>query len=417
MINGLRQGGLTRSVIPSEFFRTQLPQHPGNKRGAVGVPGSDPRRNHFRWRAVTVGMKTAQRFLTAGAVALSAACRGDSTEPGSGPAQIDLQCIIPSEEIFSGGVSRDGIPALTNPDAVGASQASFLTNSDRVLGIVVNGEARAYPMGVLWWHEIVNDVLGGEPVLVTYCPLTGSGIAFDPRVDGGAARNFGVSGLLWRTNLTMFDRESETLWNQMLLGGTCGVDRGRELTRLPIVETTWAHWAFMYPNTTVMSEDTGFLDRPYGIYPYGDYDQQFNDRINFLAPGTSFSNDRPPKELVLGIHVGEVAKAYPFGALAGAGVGINDEVGGLPLLVTYVASKETAIAFDRRLNGQELTFTPDSKTRTLTDEQTGSVWNTVGEATAGPLAGEHLRQLPDAYVAFWFAWSIYFSDTELFLNP
>ena len=134
---------------------------------------------------------------------------------GSEPTGIsfDLSCTVALDEIFDGGVQRDGIPALTNPEVVSAAQATFLTDTSRVLGIVRNGEARAYPFTVMWWHEMVNDTLGGEPILMTYCPLTGSGIAFDPRVDN-QARNFGVSGLLFRSNLTMFDRDTETLWNQ-----------------------------------------------------------------------------------------------------------------------------------------------------------------------------------------------------------
>jgi hypothetical protein len=357
-------------------------------------------------------MKPAHRFVTATAVALTAAC-GDNTAAGPELRPVDFLCVVPNDEIFSV-TSRDAIPALTNVGVVPASQASFVQDGDRVLGIEVNGAARAYPFNVMWWHEIANDTLGGRNVLVTYCPLTGSGIAFDPRVGGGPTRNFGVSGLLWRSNLTMFDRETETLWNQMMLGGTCGVDRGRELTRLPIVETTWGQWKFMYPNTTVMSEDTGFLDRPYGIYPYGDYDEPHNRRVDFLAQGTTYSDLRPPKELVLGFTDGLGTKAYPFGILAGAGVAVNDVVGGTPLLVTYVSGQKTAMAFDRRLNDQELTFTADVRTRTLTDDQTGSTWNTKGEALAGPLEGEHLTQLVDAYVVFWFAWSLYFPDTDVF---
>ncbi len=350
------------------------------------------------------------------AVAVTGACGGDSTASSSTQSVgANLQCVVPNDEIFSGGVARDGIPALTNPSVAPASQPNVFSDGTRVLGIVVNGKARAYPFDVLWWHEIVNDTLGGQSVLVTYCPLTGSGIAFDPRVDGGAAREFGVSGLLWRTNLTMFDRETETLWNQMALGGTCGVDRGKELTRIPIVETNWLIWQSMHPNTTVMTEATGFFDRPYGIYPYGDYAEPDNEFVSFLAPGTTYSNLRPPKELVLGFSDGTSAKAYPFGVLATAGFAVNDVVGSTPLLVTYHSSK-TAMAFDRRLNGEELTFTADARTRMLTDDRTGSTWNTRGEALEGPLQGERLSLLPDAFVAFWFAWSIYHRDTDVHLG-
>ena len=155
----------------------------------------------------------------------------DSTGTGGG---FDLTCNIPSNRFFSGGVDRDGIPALTNPEVASGAGTNFLADAERILGVVINGEARAYPFPVLWWHEMVNDTLGGANILVTYCPLTGSGIVFDPRV-GGQARNFGVSGLLYENNLVMFDRDTESLWNQMLLGSQCGVERGADLQRIPVV--------------------------------------------------------------------------------------------------------------------------------------------------------------------------------------
>ncbi len=165
-------------------------------------------------------MKASRVVLTAASSLFLTACGGGSNEPVN---PISLDCSIPTDELFVG-AARDAIPSLTNPE-VTRSPASFIQDDARVLGVVVNGESRAYPFGILWWHEIVNDTLGGENILVTYCPLTGSGIAFDPHV-GGLLRNFIVSGLLFRTNLTMVDREKESLWNQMLLGSQCGVDRG-----------------------------------------------------------------------------------------------------------------------------------------------------------------------------------------------
>ena len=328
-------------------------------------------------------------FITAAAAALVTAC-GDSSA-GSGP-EFDLSCVVPSAEVFDGGVARDGIPALTNPEITTATQGSFLGDTDRVLGLVVNGAARAYPFTVMWWHEVVNDTLGGESVLVTYCPLTGSGIAFDPRVDG-RVRNFGVSGLLYRTNLIMFDRDTESLWNQMLLSGMCGLERGKELARLPIVETTWGHWRTLHPNTTVMTENTGFADRPYGLYPYGNYDEPHNTDIGFLSTSTRMRiNDvRPPKELALGIFNGSVAVAYTFGVLSdqGTAVAVSDTVASTPVLVTYFAPQETAMAFDRRVNGAELTFTVATEApMTLMDRETGTVWDATGKAVTGPLAGE-----------------------------
>ena len=365
-------------------------------------------------------MKASGVVLTAVSSLLLTACGGDSSSfpvgggGGTGPTEsISLECSIPTSEIFAA-AARDAIPSLTNPELAG-STAVFMTDNDRVLGVVVNGEARAYPFGILWWHEIVNDTLGGANVLVTYCPLTGSGIAFDPRVEG-LLRNFIVSGLLYRTNLTMLDLENESLWNQMLLGSQCGVDRGAVLTRIPIVETDWVTWKTDHPNTTVMTPNTG-SQRPYFAYPYGSYADPNNNFVDFLPAGVTWSSKLKTKELVLGVFVGSTAVAYPLEAMAarGGAVAVNDVVAGLPVVVTYRSAGNLAVAFDRRVSGQTLTFNvTGSAPFTMVDAETGSEWNSAGEATSGPLSGQRLEQVDDAYVAFWFAWSIYYPDIGVF---
>jgi len=357
-------------------------------------------------------MKASRVALTAVSSLLLTACSGIGDPPVD---TISLDCSIPTDELFAA-ATRDAIPSLTNPEVVG-SIASFMEDDDRVLGVVVNGEARAYPFGIIWWHEIVNDTLGGENILVTYCPLTGSGIAFDPSV-GGLLRNFIVSGLLFRTNLIMLDRERESLWNQMLLGSQCGVDRGAVLTRIPIVETDWLTWKTDYPNTTVMTPNTGAAaGRIYFSYPYGDYADPDNNFVDFLPAGVTWSNQLKTKELVLGVFVGSTAVAYPLEAMAAQGdaVAANDVVASLPVVVTYRLAGNLAVAFDRRVSGQTLTFNATgSAPFTMVDAETGSEWNGAGEATSGPLSGQRLDQLDDAYVAFWFAWSIYYPDIDVF---
>jgi hypothetical protein len=265
----------------------------------------------------------------------------------------------------------------------------------------------------MWWHEIVNDTLGSRAVLVTYCPLTGSGIAFDPRVNGenGEFRRFGVSGLLYENNLIMFDRLNESLWNQMLLGAQCGPDRGTDLARLPIIETTWGEWKRRHPLTTVLTTNTGH-ERSYGEYPYGDYAQVDNDQT--LFPSSPWDRSRPPKELVLGITEGDEAVAYPFGLLGSQGqtVAINDAIGGRSILVTFGQGAQTAQAFDRTVDGATLTFAVEDPTAiTFRDIETGSLWRADGVAVDGPHAGRQLQPLADAYTVFWFAWSVFHPGT------
>ncbi len=356
-------------------------------------------------------MKSSRVLLTALSSTVLAACGGgdDIIEPPN------LDCSIPTTEIFSA-ASRDAIPAITLPEVVGAN-ASFMEPDDRVLGVVVNGEARAYPFGILWWHEVVNDTLGGENILVTYCPLTGSGLAFDPLV-GGQLRNFAVSGLLWQTNLIMIDLENESLWNQMLLGSQCGIDRGTAFNRFPIVETDWATWIQDYPGTTVMTPNTGVQgQRPYFSYPYFDYAEPSNDFVDFLVPGTTWSRELKTKELVLGVFDGSTATAYPLEAFAAQGnaVVVNDVVSSTPIVVTYRSEGNVAIAFERVVNDQTLTFdvTNEAPFR-MVDTETSTAWNSRGEGVAGTLSGQQLAPVEDAFVAFWFAWSLYYPSIEVF---
>ena len=400
--------------------------------GTVGLGGgvewSRPG-NYSSCVSISHSMKRTKHCLVA-ALLFGASCdfSSDLTDPAIGGPSSQLSCDIPVDQIFSGGVGRDEIPALVTPDlgSPGATPAGLL-DGDRVLGVVLNGAARAYPFPVMWWHEVVNDTLGGEPILVTYCPLTGTGIAFNRRV-GGQTREFGVSGLLYRTNLIMFDRETESLWNQMLLGSQCGVERGNGMARVPVMETTLAHWKRIHPTTTVMTTNTGF-DRNYSTYPYGNYRSLGNEQVAFLAEGVTWSMVRPAKEVVLGVIDGWVpgqdcrtffechSVAYPFGVLRDSGtvVALNDSVGTRAILVTYQHEYLAARAFDRTVNGDLLTFEILTQSpMTLRDRETETTWDENGVAVAGTLAGQRLTAIADSYVGFWFAWSLYFRNLVLF---
>ncbi len=325
-----------------------------------------------------------------------------------------IACDLFSDLIVDGGVGRDQIPALTNPAVVTRDSASFMRPSDRVMGVVQNGKARAYPLIVMWWHEIINDTLGGEPVLTTYCPLTGSGLAFDPRV-GGTAANFGVSGLLFENNLMMFDRESESLWPQLLHGAACGDQRGTELQRVAVVETTWEAWLDEHPMTTLVSVNTGF-DKPYGLYPYGNYD--IPDNPVLLAPSSPFSVARPPKDLMLGVIEGSVSTAYPLAVLDSLSTtsvaAFNDTVGSRPIVITYDRESRTAIAFDARVGGVSVVLvSSDSAPNLLEDTVSGSLFTTWGVGVAGPHNGVRLDPLRDSFDIFWFAWAVFHPETRV----
>jgi hypothetical protein len=322
-------------------------------------------------------------------------------------------CLVPDDQIVSGGPGKDGIPALTRPAVVSATQADgFLEPDSLVLGVAIGGEARAYPHNVLWWHEIVNDVLGATPITVSYCPLTGSGMVYDP-VIAGTAREFGVSGLLFDNNLILYDRsQQETLWSQMRVQGICGALAGETPRLLPVVQATWAAWKAQHPETTVVSFDTGFR-RNYDVYPYGTYDQ-ISDR-GLLFPHSFIDERRPMKEVVLGIEHEGVSRAYPHGLL-GVRTAVNDEVAGLAVLVVFDAAAQMGIAFERSVGEQILTFDVESGTGfpfSLRDAETGTLWDLGGAAVEGPLSGSRLEPIA-TYSAMWFAWASFNRGTEIY---
>ena len=351
------------------------------------------------------------------------------------PAQLYAQCDVPPQSLVSGGIGKDAIPALTNPEVVEALPGdAHWRPADRVLGVVMNGVARAYPIPILWWHEIVNDVLGDVPIAVTYCPLTGSGIVFDPTLDGVTVM-FGTSGLLLDNNLVMYDRgRAETLWSQMGFEGVCGARDGAMLRLYPVVETTWAAWKHRYPETTVLTRNTGHR-RNYDRYPYGDYDQLDNEQL--LFPQSLIDERLPMKAMVHGIAHDGAARAYSLDSLAVLGdrVAYNDEVNLRPVVIVYDRASGSAISFDRRTrvlkkNGKlkrrtfEFDVVDDIKdvdgtsSFLLRDRRSGTLFDLTGKPVAGKwvdrVENGGLQQVPQAYTAFWFAWATFHRGTDLF---
>jgi hypothetical protein len=244
--------------------------------------------------------------------------------------------LVPVAELRPGGPPRDGIPALTDPAFVAADRASHLKPADRVLGVRVNGVAKAYPLGIMNWHEIVNDQFAGVPVAVTYCPLCGTGVAFSATVDG-RRQLFGVSGLLYNSDVVLYDRESESLWSQLLGKAISGPRRGVKLQPLATSNTSWSDWHTRHPDTLVLSRDTGH-ERNYATDPYGDYARtgELMFPVRFRTYGMH------PKQPVLGIEIEGRAVAYPLSELAQAGALIEDRIGSVAVRVRYDATHQTA---------------------------------------------------------------------------
>lgn len=330
---------------------------------------------------------------------------------------------IRAEEIQWGGVRVDGIPALDNPAMLPAAEADYLEPGDAIFGLNINGEARAYPLRILDWHEMANDVIGGVPVSLAYCTLCGAAVAYDGRASNGNTYTFGSSGFLYRSNKLMYDRQTRTLWNQLtgepVLGELAAGDVTLDI--LPVVLTTWEAWQSQHPETLVVDIDTGF-ERPYDAgAAYADY---------FASEGTMFpvwqrSDLLDTKEQIYAVRIEGTPKAYPLDLLTAEQV-INDQIGETPLVLisggapvevtgtsrrsgvesTYSAGGEVR-AYER---GTE-TFAPGEDPGTVRDAQ-GGVWQVTEEALVGP-DGTTLARLP-GHLAYWFGWFAFFPNTEVY---
>jgi hypothetical protein len=256
---------------------------------------------------------------------------------------------IPVAEIRAGGPPRDGIPSIDRPKFVPAAQVRFLAADDLVVSFTHLGETRAYPLRILVWHEIVNDRIGDLAINVSYCPLCGSAMVFDRTIDGRTLE-FGVSGLLYQSDVLMYDRQTESLWSQLEMAAVSGPQVGRKLHLLPAQHLTWSAWKKEHPDGLVLSTDTGH-DRDYNRQPYDSYEK--SPRLMF--PVNSNRTDLPTKAWIVGVVVNGVARAYPRDQLPDGQV-VEDTVGGTPLRIRYNrANSEVAIT---DLNGTPVPHTP-----------------------------------------------------------
>lgn len=318
--------------------------------------------------------------------------------------------IIPVDEVRDGGPGKDGIPALSDPSFLEASQSIYLDDNDLVIGYKRGDDVRAYPHRILDWHEIVNDVVDDFPVAITYCPLTGSAIGWVRSVDGQTT-TFGVSGLLYNTNLIPYDRATDSNWSQMRLECVNGSLIGDKIETFPLVETTWKTWKEMYPATKVLSNFTGF-NRNYGLYPYGDYRTNNNNLLFRVNPD---DNRLPRKDRVMGVIVNEEAKVYEFSKLRSEIIAINDVFNGEEIVVAGSKELNFMIVFNRSLeDGTVLEFEPvQNAGAVVLKDNEGNTWDVFGEAIDGNRAGTKLSPT-SSFVGFWMAWGAFYPGAEIY---
>ena len=347
-----------------------------------------------------------------GVLVLAGCDAGSFDNNSSGGFNLD-NCTIPVDRLVDGGVPRDGIPSLNeftpgDDRLVGkdASSAGYLEDDNRVIGLLFGEQAVAVPHNILWHHEIVNfDDFAGRTFAVTYCPLTGTSLAFDRGAVDGA--ELGVSGLLFNNNLTMFDRrDNESLWPQMNREASCGASVGTDLEMLPVMEMTWEKWKELHPDTKVISSETGHTrDYTTSGYPYGNpdpessYEAPNNDNLLFDMP---IDDRRPPKERLLGIPNGDGGLAVPFGELDNGSEArvVEVTVGGTDMVVLWRADAEGAMAYrPQTQSGQSLSLSVENGR--FVDES-GRTWTLDGRVQDG---SARLDPVQTAYVSFWFAWA------------
>ncbi len=323
-------------------------------------------------------------------------------------------------EIRSGGPPKDGIPAIDRPRFVSPDAAKpWLKPKEPVIALRLAGERRAYPLQILMFHEIVNDEVAGQPVAVTFCPLCNASFVFERRV-AGRVLDFGTTGRLRKSDLVMYDRQTESWWQQFNGTGIVGHYAGTLLKVLPSEIVAFEDFAAAYPGGKVLSRETGY-SRPYGRNPYRGYDRIDQSPFLFSDP---IDPRLPPMERVLSVAAGGKQRIYPFSVLEKTAV-VNAELGGVPYVVFVKGGTASpldteriaegraipaATAFDRRLDGRVLEFR--ARAGKALDAATGSEWNLFGEAVAGPLRGKQLAPV-ESGVHFAFAWLAFNPASEI----
>jgi hypothetical protein len=334
-------------------------------------------------------------------------------ETNTGKTLIDLDELIP------GGPGKDGIPSIDNPEFVSADAAqSWISPNEPVIAVEYQDEARAYPLQILIWHEIVNDHIKGKPILVTFCPLCYSALVFERTVDGQVLE-FGVSGFLRHSDLVMYDRKTETFWQQFTGKAIVGDYAGTWLKQINSQIISFEQFRNSYPSGKVLSRNTGH-QRSYGDNPYTGYDD-----INNTPLVETDTEGLSPMEKVVGVQMGDRTKAYPYSITKKERI-IHDTIADTSIVVFHVEGARSALdarkiaqsredgstgVFQQTIDGKRLTF--EIRSGHIYDVQTDSRWNISGKAVEGPLKDKQLRPVT-AGDYFAFAWMVFWPETELY---
>lgn len=336
-------------------------------------------------------------------------CGNHTSIPGKKTKENTSSWTIPAAKVIKGGPAKDGIPALTNPAFVNASQADYLEDDDLVVGYKNGDDIKAYPHAILNYHEIVNDNVNDKKLAVIFCPLTGTATGWNRMLPAGET-TFGVSGLVYNTNIIPYDRHTDSYWSQLLMQSVNGELAGQQAENLQVIETSWKTWREMFASTKVLSPKTGF-NRNYTNYPYGDYKTNTNELVFAILP-----DDKrvPRKERVLGIIINGDAKIYRFSSLTKNEGLIEDNFQNEMLVIAGDAKKNIMVAFQKRLpDGSIPVFKLDDSGMGFLKDQFGNTWDVFGVAVEGPLKGSKLNQ-PAFIMGYWLAFGSFYPNAAIF---
>lgn len=324
----------------------------------------------------------------------------DETSPGmqdsTGKDDENERWSIPVSEIKDGGPGKDGIPALVNPELLPVASIDYIEDTDLVLGYKVDEEVRAYPHVILDWHEIINDDIKDQSVAITYCPLTGTGIGWDRHVNGEKT-TFGVSGLLYNSNLIPYDRKTGSNWSQILLESVNGELLGTQAKTHFLVETTWKTWKEIYPGSRVVSTNTGY-NRNYGYYPYGSY----KTSETLIFPVKPLDERLPAKQRVHAIVIDDDAKVYKVSGFKEKNEVIHDTFKDSSIVVVGNNSKNYVVSFYNPGNIDFQAVNSPGDPGTIMKDEFGNEYNLFGEIVNGALNEDDLVPTV-SFMAYWFS--------------
>ncbi|WP_412987850.1 DUF3179 domain-containing protein [Pontimicrobium sp. IMCC45349] len=334
----------------------------------------------------------------------------ETNEPSNNPSNNYSEWSVPVGEIRDGGPGIDGIPSIDHPQFVNINnpEASYLNDEDLIVGIVDGTSIKAYPHIILDWHEIINDNLNGVPTSISYCPLTGTAFAW--KGDHSSSNpEYGVSGLLYKSNLILYDRETNSHWSQLRLDCINGELIGNEPELKNIIETNWGTWKTMYPNTKVMTLNTGF-NRDYDEYPYGPYK---TDHDFFLFNVSPLNNNLPNKERVFAIIDNGYSKVYRFSSFQNGKV-LKEIINNKTFLI--VGNENTINAFELTGSLMDLEYEyVYNHSQSFFSDSEGNEWTISGKAISGLRENWQLKHIK-SLVSYWFAIAAFYPQPDIYQN-